>query len=197
MRCFELRHHDLVEGLLINPGPDAPHINITSNGEFYFPLDEKLARFYLKQPKIAPIRMLRAEMAKDEQSLTVARQNDRTALLRLDLCGGQNGLVHITSSVYEEVVLKDRVEPVFRQFPPCGVRVVGEHADPTPWSIGSERLELAITMMPGSSFRIHRTGNLGNHKANSYVRWNGFKMFVTKPPVAKPGRDTGARQAAQ
>lgn len=93
-----------------------------------------------------------------------------------------------------------RVSKCFGPFPPMGVSVLAPtlplhrivdktnsadkiYADPQfntrPWALGAVRLELAVVMMPGASFRIHREPPPAGVPATSYALWTGHQLNVT------------------
>ena len=195
MHCFELRQNELLEGIPVTSGPEVPRVNVTGNGEYYFPLDDRLVRAVnMRVVKQLECRLKWARVSNDGECLTTVDKNDRVALVRLALRGGIGGQVTLTSCAYQEMVVNagkpnEEVTKLFRGFPSAGVTIMGAQAtceDPTPWSVGCESLELAVAMIPGASFRIHLTGQIGRHQnVETFVRWRGHRLYVSPDTPAQ------------
>jgi hypothetical protein len=184
MKCYELKDDVLVEGLLITPDESGlPLVRVKSSDSTGFALDRGSAAVYKKIPALAPIRMKYGSFSRDGRELVLSRKVDRTALLRLDVHGGVGGVVTCTACAFSQEE-KDgfEVEKVYEIFPSVGVHVLGEGWEaPYPWTAGTPHLEMMITMFPGSSFRVFRTGHLRGLRKNMFVSWDGYDLQVTPP----------------
>lgn len=186
MKCYELKDDTLREGLLITDESGSPRINITTDGGIFLPLDTRLADVYQRAPKIAPIRQHTAILGKDRRTLSSPRKTDQLALVRLSVAGGENGTVSLSGCAFDENVNEHegRVDKLYRPFPSQGIELLGNYEEPEPW-FGSDRLELALIMLPGASFRVSRDGQLHGARMHTYLYWNGYKLIDT-PKKGKP-----------
>lgn len=185
MKCYELKDDVKTKGLLISDGSGPPRINVTES--FFFPLARSAAAIFERQAKIAPIRTKYLAFTKDEKELLFSKKIDETALVRLDVRGGVDGLVACSACSFKQVRLESGVEKVYDAFPPPGLTVLApEGSDPLwenryPWTGDTERIVIMLTMMKGSSFHVHRTGHLRGLRKNMFVSWDGFELLVTPP----------------
>lgn len=186
MRCFELTDTRIIEGLKVQPGPDQPHVNITSDGELYAPIDPALATLIAKASaaRSSPIRMRFATVMNDGEFLTSSKQGNE-ALVRVDVSAARGGKVTLSASNDRgETFENQRVVKCFGPFPSLGIYILAPALaiplEQRPWTMGTQRLELAIVMLPGASFRIFRSKTEMGIPANSYVLWTGAKLEMTR-----------------
>lgn len=105
------------------------------------------------------------------------RRNDRRALVLVETAPGVDGTVKLfantTTERYDEKA--GRVVRDLNAFPPPGIEIIAERPGENEYN-GPEFL---VAMMPGSSFRIVRNGNLRDSHTRSKVApelvvvWNG------------------------
>jgi hypothetical protein len=134
----------------------------------------------------------------EDGTLGLSRTSDRMAFVRIDVRAGAGGAVTLSSGGYADVFIKEEVQKCFHQFPPVGIRVVGmDRAEALdegePWTIGASHIEVAVMMVKGACFRVHRTGNLRQLRKDLFVEWNGFKMDV-RPRKNTPETSTTKEQ---
>jgi hypothetical protein len=188
MRCYELNDSGTVEDLRVEPESERilPHVPVAQNGEFCFALDDALTTFLERVPAIAPIRLDRAVFSQ-QGVLAVGKAGD-VALVRLDVHAGEGGRVFLSAAnERREWSVRNRVMKGYGSFPPVGITVVGPNElEPPIWVQGSDRIELALTMDPGSSFRIQRTGKRRGMPRTCFVTWSGSELRLS-PPARSSG----------
>lgn len=201
MRCFELRDDTLVDGLAIDVEGGSPRVSVAYSGGSFVALAPEPAKEVLRcpEPWRDGLRLYRTDVT--NEGLNSPKKNDRMALVRLDVRGGQGGLVTLTSGAYEDLLLEkeQRVEKGFRLFPPVGVSIVEEEEAPdgiSPWIVGAEHLELLIVMQHGACFRVHRTGNLKGLLRDLFVEWHAYEGPKLRPSK-KRGDNTTKEKATQ
>lgn len=194
MRCFELTDTRIIEGLRVQPGPDLPYINVTSDGELYCPIDPSLHSLIARASaaRSNPIRMLNVTVMPDGESITSCTPGTE-ALVRLDVSASRGGKVTLSASNDRgEVIERGRVVKRFGPFPSVGTAVMcpllNLPFDERPWTLGAPRLEMMIVMTPGASFRIFRSRTSGGIPMNSYILWTGMKLEMTKVQEQRPPR---------
>lgn len=182
MKCYELKEDSLVPGLLIDDELGPPHVRV--DGLNWIPLDRPSVAIYAEVPKLAPIRAKYMTFTKDNEKLIFSKKVDKTAFVLINVHGGVGGLVTCTACSFSNVE-KDGmvVEKGYHMFPPPGVNVLGPvlEDEPNQWELGAPQLVLGMTMIPGASFRVHRTGHLRGLRKNMYVSWDGCELLVTPP----------------
>ncbi len=187
MKCFELRDDMMKEGLLVSNDAGLSCVKITMDGQRVLPLDKMMANAFDRAPKLAPIRLIYATLTKDLKSIACSRKADRCALLRIDVGAGQGGQVSLSACSFQDNLTENGVvQKLYSTFPPQGVQVLGAYDEPEPW-FGDQRLELVMIMLQNASFRINRTGRLGELRQNTYIQWDGFRLRIT--PEAKKRND--------
>ena len=191
MRCYELNDSGTVEGLRVEPESERelPHVPIAQGSEFCFALDDTLTAFLEQVPLVAPIRLDRA-VFREQGVLAVGKAGD-VALVRLDIRAGEGGRVFLSAANERtEWLVRNRVMKGYGAFPPVGVVVLGpSELEPPIWVQGSDRIELALTMDPGSSFRIQRTGKRRGMPRTCFVTWSGSELRLS-PPARSSGYPT-------
>ena len=204
MKCFELKNDTLKEGLPITDVAGLPRVNVTRDGSTFLAFDERLQQTRAKAPKIAgyELRLLDASLTKTLRTLTPPKfkhgvlVNDKLALLLLTLDGGKDGDVTLSACAFEEAILDaDRVDKLYRPFPPQGIEILGTFEEPPPWCGGSTALDLALIMIAGASIRIARTGHLTNARRTTYLSWTGYELIDR--PYRKGATQQGANQEEQ
>lgn len=188
MRCFELKGTEVRDGLLIQYDDEGARIDITSDGEFCFPLSEKLTKFLrTKVPRVAPVRLTKTQV--EDGYLTVEERKNYTALVRLELRAPKDGVVRLTATSYDEFIRYNRVAKQFHPFPSTGITVHGrDDIDPTvpDWLVGASFLELAVVMDQNASFRIQHVAPMRQESSPEFpsevfVRWDGFRLDCHVP----------------
>jgi|HubBroStandDraft_1064217.scaffolds.fasta_scaffold40542_5 hypothetical protein len=188
MRCWELTDKGITEGLRIDvPGQAQPKVNITSDGELYFPIDPELTPIIKKgaseHPPDSVPKMLCATVMPDGESLTSCVKGSE-ALVRIDVRAARGGRVILSAANDRGEVLEGRrVTTAFGPFPPLGISVLLPMSlpfDKQPWHMGQEHLELAIVMIPGSEFRIFRTRPPAGVRPVDFVKWTGAELRINK-----------------
>jgi hypothetical protein len=186
MRCFELTDTRIIEGLKVQPGPDLPHINITSDGELYAPVDPTLTALIARasMARSSPIRLRFATVMNDGEFIAASKQGNE-ALVRVDVSAPRGGRVTLSASNDRGETLEgQRVVKCFGPFPSLGIYILAPAlaipVEQRPWTVGAQRLELAIVMLPGASFRISRSRTELGIPMNSYVLWTGTKLEMTR-----------------
>lgn len=105
---------------------------------------------------------------------SIVREKERSsdALVLVETMAGENGHISFKSTTFDEVMdfRSNRVRRRYRdQFPPTGVSIISEGKSKQ----GSRCL--LLRMMPSSSFRMERTGALGEAPTVFTVAWKGRK----------------------
>jgi hypothetical protein len=107
---------------------------------------------------------------------------DKQALVHVVTFAGIGGKVTLTGNTYDEVFKNGVVIPQHRPFPPVGVNhLCSEEQLEQICALGMEALDCFLIMNPGSSFRIHRTGNLEGASPQIFVHWKGGQLYTQLP----------------
>lgn len=109
------------------------------------------------------------------------RDRDRfDTIVKIETQPGEGGVLVFTTSMYDEEEANGRVVRRYHPFicgddPPPGIRVLAVGVGPT----GHQ--ECLLQLAAGASFRLERTGRLGDASPVVIVRWNGHRLTATAP----------------
>lgn len=158
----------------------------------------KAADYVIKQGNIT-----RAE----DGSLCLTRDTtpSQVAIVHIATQAGEGGILRVIANTYVEILIKEiwgssRVEQITNEFPPPGVELLNpEHVEiekecfvdaicfkgVCSWKEEFKHLSttppLLLRMVPNSSFRICRTGNLEGAFPEFLVSWNGNSLRTIVP----------------
>lgn len=190
MKLFELSEaveSNVPQGICIFPDQDPPGIELGPEREKVIPLAPchlRKLRDALKKDLIQAdvgIRLIRADITAIDEAksafklLRESSAGDNRALVNVRVPTGLSGTIRFTANSYDEELRQGRVERVYRSFDAAiGITIVMS-VDTGPWP------DMLLTMEPGASFRILRTGDLDGRPPEMIVTWNGFKLRTIVP----------------
>lgn len=185
MKCFEFDADHAEDGIRIHVEDDIPFVQLLSDERI--PLSPSfLGAFQVLGAKVNKEnnllyqgdKLLRIrEAGYAEGQILLPDNNDRIALMVLVTCSHE-GKVFLQSTKFEEHIENDEVKRRYKPLQEAvGVDLLHEEIEK-----GGEIVACMLRMLPNSSFRIFRSGDLPEHLLGirtQNVYWNGEYMKVS------------------
>lgn len=185
---------------------DTARVRLASVGEYEFcvDIDRKISQHAQLAQEAGWNRIGLAEVVKNGDDIRlIESQNgfDLRAIVLLSTRAGVGGVLRLTANTFQETLIDvpykgyttQRIERVFDAFPPTGVELINNihvHLDKRgvcrwqpDWGFTEEDSSppVLLKMIAGSSFRIWRTGDVGDADRNFLVSWSGHELRTVVP----------------
>lgn len=189
--CRDPEPHIPQRGLGIRPILDVPIADAVRSGP--------CGDFYLE--RAAP------ERSKEGLRLCAKRDDGRKALVRIETMPGVGGKIRLTANVYREVETRGGAKEVTRLYEPTAPLGVHFYVDGDSERYrlalfeGADELDVLVSMAPGASLHIGRTGDLRDSRSersglqHMFLQWVGGELRLL-PQRSRPRRDFGTQAYA-